>query len=512
MSTLDGILYGLNVAFTFQNLLAALLGALAGTAIGVLPGLGPVAGIAMILPISYSLDPTPGLIMMAGMYYGAMYGGSTTAILVNIPGEAASVMTAIDGHKLAKRGRAGAALTICAVGSFIGGTCAIIGVMLFAPPLAEFGILFGPAEFFALIFGGLLVFCRISGGSLAASLFPMALGLMLGTIGQEAVSAQNRFTFGLNDLSQGVSLVALVVGVYGISEVMSVVEKLTTQVRPLKVTLRSMFPTREEWRRIWAPVGRGTIVGFVLGLLPGPHGVLSSFTAYRLEKSVSKYRSEIGEGAVEGVAGPETANNAAATSSMVPLLALGIPFGSVTALMLAAMMVHGVQPGPMLMTTYPGIFWGLIMSMYVGNLMLMVLNIPLISVWVSLLRVPPYIFLPLILAMSIIGAYSVNNSMIDLYFLVALGLVGYAMKKLHFQMAPMIIGIVLGPLLEKHLREGMIMGLGEVKTMFTGPITLVVWVLVLLVMTAGLQRAIYRKFFPLKEGAVVTRLPENDES
>ncbi len=325
MTTIDGILYGVSVAFTAQNLLVAFLGALVGTAIGVLPGLGPVAGIALILPISYSLDPTSGLIMMAGMYYGAMYGGSTTSILLNMPGEAASVVTCIDGYEMTRRGRAGAALTIVAVGSFVGGTVSTIGVMLFAPTLAKFGILFGPAEFLALVAGGLLLFSRISGGSFASGIFPMAIGLMLSTVGQEDVTGQNRFTFGLIDLTQGIELVSLVVGVYGVAEVMNVVESLETQVKPLRVKLRDLLPTREEWRRAWAPYGRGTIVGFVIGLLPGPHTTLSSFVSYKIEKTFSKYRGEIGKGAVEGVAGPETANNAAATSTMVPLLAIGLP-------------------------------------------------------------------------------------------------------------------------------------------------------------------------------------------
>ncbi len=498
MGPIDGMLYGLGVVFKYQNLIAAFAGALAGTAIGVLPGLGPVAGIAMILPISYALDPATGLIMMAGMYYGAMYGGSTTSILINMPGEAASVMTCIDGYKMTRKGRAGAALTIVAVGSFIGGTVSTLGVMLFAPPLAQFSILFGPAEFFALIAGGLLLFSRISGGTLAAGIFPMAIGLVLSTIGQEAVTGQNRFTFGVNDLSQGIELVALVVGLYGIAEIMSVVESLHGQVKPLAVKMRDMLPTRSEWRRSWAPFGRGTIVGFILGLLPGPHTTLSSFVSYRLEKAVSKHRHEIGEGAIEGVAGPETANNAAATSTMVPLLALGIPYGAVTALMLAAMMVHGVQPGPLLMTTHPEIFWGLIVSMYIGNAMLLVMNVPMIGVWVSLLRIPNHIFLPLILLMAVIGAYSVRNSMIDVYVLLFLGVLGYVLRKFRFQLAPMVIGLVLGPLIEKHLREGLFMSLGDVSVFFSSPIAITIWVVVLLALSTNLIRKLVEKVFGIK--------------
>jgi len=498
MGPIDGLLYGLQVVFSLQNLLAAFAGALAGTLIGVLPGLGPVAGIAMIMPISYSMGPTAGLIMMAGIYYGAMYGGSTTAILINMPGESASVMTAIDGYKLTKKGRAGAVLCIAAIGSFLGGTVSVIGVMLFAPPLADFGIMFGPAEFFALTAGGLLVLSRISGGTFAEGIFPMAIGLMLSTIGQEAITARNRFTFGFNDLTLGVELVALVVGLYGLAEIMVVVESSLAQGKPMRVKLRELFPTREEWRRMWAPVSRGTLLGFIFGLLPGPSATLSSFASYRLEKSASKYRDEIGEGAIEGVAGPETANNAAATSSMVPLLALGIPFGSVTALMLAAMMVHGVQPGPMLMTYHPEVFWGVIISMYLGNAVLLILNLPLIGVWVSVLRVPNHIFLPIILLTAIIGTYSARNSMLDVYMLLFVGLLGYVLRKLDFQLAPLVVGLVLGPLIEKHFREGLIMSVGDISVFYTSPIAIGIWVVVILVMTGGLQRMFFEKVFGVK--------------
>jgi putative tricarboxylic transport membrane protein len=506
MGPVEGLLYGLNIVLSYQNLLAAFAGALAGTMIGVLPGLGPVAGIAMILPITYSLGPATGLIMMAGMYYGAMYGGSTTAILINMPGESASVMTTIDGYKLTKKGRAGAVLSIVALGSFVGGTISVIGVMLFAPLLAEFGIMFGPAEFFALTAGGLLMLSRISGGTLAAGLFPMTLGLMLSTIGQEAVTAQNRFTFNFNDLTQGVELVAMVVGLYGLAEIMSTIESLRSQVKPAPVKLRDMLPTRSEWRRSAAPCARGTLLGFIFGLLPGPSATLSSFASYRLEKAVSKYRHEIGEGAIEGVAGPETANNAAATSSMVPLLALGIPFGSVTALMLAAMMVHGVQPGPLLITTNPEVFWGVIVSMYVGNLVLVILNIPLIGIWVSLLRIPNHIFLPLILLLAVIGSYSVRNSMMDVYVLLFLGMLGYILRKLDFQLAPMVVGLVLGPLIEKHLREGLFMSLGDISVFYTSPIALAIWLLVFTVMILGPLHALFRRISGArtKEAAVNT--------
>lgn len=326
----------------------------------------------------------------------------------------------------------------------------------------------------------------------------MAIGLVLSTIGEEQVTAQNRFTFGINDLRQGIELVALVVGLYGLAEIMGVVESLHSQTKPIGVKLREMLPTRDEMRRAWAPYGRGTIVGFIFGLLPGPSATLSSFASYRLEKAVSKYRHEIGEGAIEGVAGPETANNAAATSSMAPLLALGIPFGSITALMLAALMVHGVQPGPLLIANNPEIFWGVIVSMLIGNVMLLILNIPLISVWVSLLRIPNHIFLPMILILTVIGSYSVRNSMLDVYVLLLLGCIGYVLRKFDFQLAPMVVGVVLGPLIEKHMREALFMNLGDISVFYSSPIAIGIWVVVLFIMAFGLLRSMIGKLFGIK--------------
>jgi putative tricarboxylic transport membrane protein len=331
---------------------------------------------------------------------------------------------------------------------------------------------------------------------------------MLSTVGQEMVTGADRFTFGIRDLTLGVELVALVVGLYGVTEIMSVVESLQKQGKPIPVKLKEMFPSREEWRRSWGPYGRGTAMGFVLGLLPGPSATMASFASYRLEKGVSKYKEQLGEGAIEGVAGPETANNAAATSSMVPLLALGIPFGSVTALMLAAMMVHGVQPGPMMMTSHPEIFWGVIASMLIGNAMLVVLNIPLIGLWVSLLRVPNHVFLPIILIVATIGCYSVRNSMVDVYMLWAIAMIGYALRKLEFQLAPLVVGVVLGPLIEKHLREGLFMSLGDVSVFYTSPIAIGIWSVVVIVLLLEPLRSLYGKLFGVK---VKKLIPESSE-
>lgn len=505
MNSWDGLLFGLELALSYQNVLAALAGALAGTALGVLPGLGPTAGIALILPLTYAFAPVTGLIMMAGMLYGAMYGGSITAILMNIPGESSSIVTCIDGNKLTRKGRAGAALFIVALGSFIGGTISVFGVLLFAPSLAQFGIMFGPAELFAITAGGLLMLSRISGGTLAAGLFPMAIGLLISTVGQEAVTGVNRFTFGVNYLSQGVGLITLVIGVYAVSEMINMVEARVKQGNPPAVRVREMLPTRTEWRRSLPSYARGTVLGFAFGLLPGPSSTLASFASYRLEKSVSKHRREIGEGAVEGIAGPDAATNAAATSLMVPLLGLGIPFNGAMALMLAALMVHGVQPGPLLAIVNPDIFWTIIASMFIGNAILLVLNIPMIGMWVRLLRVPNFIFLPLILLLAIAGCYSMRNSMLDVYMLLPFGILGYVLRKFNFELAPLVVGAVLGPMIEKHLREGLFMSQGDVAVFYSSPIAVAVWVFVIFVMTLGVQKIVFRRLSSLVRSARTER-------
>jgi putative tricarboxylic transport membrane protein len=480
MNSLEGLIYGLGIAMTPANLLAAFAGAFAGTAIGVLPGLGPVAGVALILPLTFSLDPTAGLIMMAGIFYGSMYGGSTTAILLNIPGESASVVTAIDGYQLSRKGRAGATLTIVAVGSFVGGTLAVLGVMLFSAALAKV------ADFFALTAGGMLVMARISGGTVASSLLPMAIGLALGTIGQEAVTGETRYTFGVLHLAEGISLVPVVVGLYGLAELMLLIEdKAHAAARPASVTMRELLPTKTEWKRSVPSWLRGTGLGFLFGLIPGPAATIASFASYRLEKAVSKHRDEIGTGAIEGVAGPEAANNSAATASLVPLLALGIPFTPIAALMISAMLVQGVQPGPLLMTQKPEIFWGLIASVYVGNIMLLALNIPMIGVWVSLLRIPHYLFLPILLVLSVIGAYSVRNSIFDIWVLLGAGVLGYIFNKLRFQLAPLVVGLILGPNIEKHFRETLFLSQGDVWAFVDSPIAITVWAIAIAIMIAG---------------------------
>lgn len=475
MDPLQGMLYGLGIALQPENLVAAFLGVLIGTAVGVLPGLGVTAGTALILPATFSFPPVTGLIAMAGVFYGGMYGGSTTSILMNIPGEVAAIVTCIDGYEMTKKGRAGAALAIVAVGSFIAGTLAVLGVALFAPTLASMALSFGPPEFFALVVVALLALAGISSQSLPRAFFGTTLGLLFATVGMEMVTGVTRFDFGSLDLARGLNIVPVCVGLFGISEVFFLVEKMSTSSRPLAVKLRELFPTREEWRRSVVPYLRGTGIGFLVGLLPGPVGPLSTFASYRVEKSVSRHPAEFGHGAVEGVAGPEAANNAAACAANVPLLSLGIPFAPIMALLVAAMLIQGVQPGPLLITQHPEIFWGFVSSMYIGNVMSLVLNLPMVGIWVSLLRVPLYALIPCILLYSMIGAYSVDNAFMDFWVLLGFGVLGYIMRKLDFDCAGLILALVLGPRIEKHLRESLFMSRGDVTIFFGSPIAITLW-------------------------------------
>lgn len=471
MSPLEGLAFGFSVALAPENLLAALVGALAGTFVGVMPGLGPTGAMALLLPLTLGLRPETALIMLAGIYYGAMYGGSTTSILVNVPGEAASVVTTVDGYQMARRGRAGAALAVVAVGSFIAGTLGVIGLMLFATTLAQFALSFGPPEYCAIALLGLFILSRLSGGSLWHGLMVLGLGLALATIGIEPVSSRLRYTFGVMQLAQGVELIPVAMGLFGMAEVLLVAERAGGLPQVTRIRLREMFPTRTEWRRALPSIGRGTVLGFLIGLLPGPSAVISTFASYRLERRMSRHPNEFGKGAVEGVAGPEAANNSATSGHMVPLLALGIPFGPAVALLMAALMMQGVQPGPLLMEEHPKVFWGVVASMYVGNVALLILNLPLVSIWVSLLRIPQPVLLASILLFMLIGTYSVNNSMFDLMVLILAGVLGYVFRKLRFDVAPMVLALVLGPILEKSFRQSLYMSQGDPLIFLQRPIS-----------------------------------------
>jgi len=452
------------------NLLACLIGVLVGTIVGVLPGIGPIGAMALLIPSTFALGPTTALIMLAGIYYGSMYGGSTTTILVNVPGEAASVVTAIDGYQMARKGRAGAALAVSAVGSFVAGTLGIVALMFFAPLLAELALEFGPPEYFALTLGGLILLSRLGGGSALKSFLLVGLGLLLGTVGMEPISGLPRFTFGNLELSQGIELVPVAMGLYGIGEVLLIAERITGVPQMIRVKFRELFPTLAEWKRAFPPMLRGGGVGFLIGLIPGPAAILSTFTSYALEKKISKHPEEFGKGAIEGVAGPEAANNSATAGAMVPLLALGVPFAPATAMLLGALIIHGVQPGPLLMKQQPEIFWGVVASMYIGNVVLLILNLPLVGVFASILRLPQHLLMGLILLLCLVGTYSVNNSLLDLYILIIMGVAGYFLRKLKFDMAPLILALVLGPMLEKTLRQSLFMMRGDVWAIGLRPI------------------------------------------
>jgi TctA family transporter len=462
---------GFSVALSPVNLLYALIGCMLGTLIGVLPGIGPVATIAMLLPITYGLAPTPALIMLAGIYYGAQYGGSTTSILVNLPGEASSAVTCIDGYQMARKGRAGAALCIAALGSFFAGCVGTLLLAAFALPMTEVALKFGPAEYFSLMVLGMIGAVVLAHGSILKAVAMIVLGLLFGIVGTDVNSGMARFSFGIPELTDGIGVAQVAVGVFGFAEIlMSLSRKENRDILQQKLT--SLMPNREETRRAIPAVLRGTAIGSMLGILPGGGALLASFAAYGLEKKVSKRPKEFGKGAVEGVAGPESANNAAAQTSFIPLLTLGIPPNAVMALMVGAMTIHNIQPGPQVMTSNPGLFWGLIASMWLGNLMLVVLNLPLIGMWVKLLTVPYRLLYPAILLFCSIGVYSLSNSTVDVYMTALFGFMGYVFAKLECEPAPLLLGFVLGPLLEENLRRAMLLSRGDPTVFFTRPLSL----------------------------------------
>ncbi len=476
MDLLNYLMIGFSVALQPMNLFYCFLGVLIGTLVGVLPGLGPVAAMSLLLPATFHTTPVASIIMMAGIYYGAMYGGSTTSILVNIPGEAASVMTCLDGYQMARQGRAGPALGISAFGSFIAGTIGIIGMMLISPPLVNFALKFGPPEYFSLMILGLMILTFLTSASMVRALMMAAFGLVVGCIGLDNISGLARFAFNIPELLDGVGLVPVVMGLFGISEVMLNIElKIRQEVFTTEV--KGLMPTLEDWgKSIWSII-RGTVIGFFLGILPGGGAVIASFVSYAIEKRVSKHPEEFGKGAIEGVAAPEAANNAAAQGAFIPLLTLGIPSNVVMAMLLGALIIHGVTPGPLLLADHPQLFWGVVASMYVGNAMLLALNLPLIGMWVQLLRVPYSILFPLIILFCLIGSYSINNSSVDVLIMLVFGVVGYLMKKLSLEAAPMVLAFVLGPMLETALRQSLIKSKGSFSIFFTRPISAVCLIL-----------------------------------
>ena len=462
---------GFGVALSLNNLFYCLLGALLGTLIGVLPGIGPIATIAMLLPVTFTLPPVSALIMLAGIYYGAQYGGSTTAILVNMPGETSSVVTCLDGYQMARQGRAGPALGIAAIGSFFAGTVSTLIIALFAPPLAEVALKFGPAEYFSLMVLGLIAAVVLAHGSLIKAIAMVIFGLLLGIVGTDVNSGVARFSFGVSELSDGIGFVSVAMGVFGFTEIIMNLEvKEQREIFVKKVG--NLLPTLQDMKDSWGAVLRGTALGAALGILPGGGALLASLAAYTLEKKVSKHPETFGKGNIRGVAGPESANNAGAQTSFIPLLTLGIPSNPVMALMIGAMMIQGIAPGPQVMTERPELFWGMIASMWVGNLMLIVLNLPMIGMWIKLLTVPYRVLYPAILLFCCIGIYSISNSPFDVMQTAVFGIVGYIFVKLECEPAPLILGFILGPLMEENLRRAMLLSRGDPLVFFQRPISL----------------------------------------
>jgi putative tricarboxylic transport membrane protein len=480
MDIFSNLLLGFETAATFSNLGWCLAGVFLGTAIGVLPGLGPTATIAMLLPATFGLPPVSALIMLAGIFYGAQYGGSTTAILVNLPGETSSVVTALDGYQMARQGFAGRALATAAIGSFFAGTVSTILIALFAPPLAEVALSFGPAEYFSLMTLGLVASIVLAHGSILHALGMIIFGLLLGMVGTDVNSGAARFTFGTPELSDGINFVVVAMGLFGVGEIIANLETESTRSVMVKA-VTGLMPTREDFKRMIGPVLRGTALGSALGILPGGGAALASFGAYALEKRVSRNRAQFGKGAIEGVAAPESANNAGAQMSFIPMLTLGIPSNPVMALMIGAMIIQGIQPGPSVMTEQPALFWGIIASMWIGNLMLLVLNLPLIGLWVKMISVPYHLLYPMILVFCCIGVFSLNNSGFDVYLMMFFGFLGYVFKKLDCEPAPMLLGFILGPMMEEFLRRALLLSKGDPTILVTRPISAT-----MLVLAAGL--------------------------
>jgi len=493
MDIFNGILNGFAVAMSGINLLFAFLGCLIGTAIGVLPGLGPAATIALLLPVTYAMgSPVTAIILMAGIFYGSQYGGSTTSILLNLPGESASVVTCIDGNKMAKQGRAGAALGIAAIGSFIAGTVAVIGITFFAPPLAEFALSFGPPEYFSLTLVGLLLAVTLSGKSIIKGLIVTMIGLIFAMVGLDPVSGKARFTFGIIALQGGIDFVTLAMGVFGLGEIFYYMETVM-KMETVTSKIGSVYPTLKDWARSKWAILRGSIIGFVIGVIPGGGAVISSLTSYAVEKSVSKHPEEFGNGAIEGVAGPESANNAASSSSFIPLLTLGIPGNASIAIIFAALMIQGITPGPFLLKEHADVFWGVIASMYIGNVMLLVLNLPMVGLWVQMLRIPYTILAPIIVLFTTVGVYSINNGTFDIFVMLFFGLIGYLMRKLDFEDGPLPLAFVLGPMIENSLRQSLLLSSGNFSIFVTRPISATLIGVFVLMVTMQIFLAIRRK-------------------
>jgi putative tricarboxylic transport membrane protein len=490
-ATAANLVLGFSTVFTPANMFYSMMGCLIGTMVGVLPGVGPLAGISMLLPTTFGLEPTSAIILLAGIYYGAMYGGSTTSILMRIPGEAASVMTCIDGYAMARKGRAGPALAIAAIGSYIAGTLSIVGLMFLAPPLARFALGFGPPEYVSLLVCGLVILSYMTGGSIVKNLSMICFGLMAGMIGIDQMTGYFRFSYGVTALGDGLGIVPVAVGLFGISEIL--VTAGSRDIREvIKPHLRDLLPSKQELRDAIGPIGRGTVLGFMIGIIPGSAHIISTFVSYALERRISKHPERFGQGAIEGVAGPESANNAASEGALVPLLALGVPTGPVPAILLAALMVHGITPGPLFIQEQPQVFWGLIASMYIGNVMLLLLNLPMVGIFVNLLRVPYRILYPTILLFCVVGVYAVNSSMVDVVIMTVMGVLGYLLRKMDFEVAPLVLGVILASIIEFSFRQALAMSGGSYAIFVERPISAFFLALALVMILLGLKPLIFK--------------------
>ncbi|MBP1154138.1 MULTISPECIES: tripartite tricarboxylate transporter permease [unclassified Paenibacillus] len=491
MDSLIQLLQGFETALTWSNLLYCLIGVSIGMLVGVLPGLGPTTGTAILLPVTFSMEPVSAIIMLSGIYYGAMYGGTITSVLINTPGEAASVITCLDGHPLAKQGRAGTALGVAGMGSFIGGTVSIIGLVVLGPPLAQFALRFGPPEFFALMLLGLITVVGLMGKSIVKGIISALLGLCLALIGMDVVSGAIRFTFDEPNLMNGIDFVIISMGLFGLSEIMIGMENITKLEAPPKV--KGLFPRRDEWRQTLSAIGRGTGLGFLVGLVPGSNSVIPAILSYSLEKKVAKDPSRFGKGAIEGVAGPETANNSYSGAALIPLFTLGIPSSPTIAVLFGAFIMHGLTPGPTLFQNNPDVVWGIIASMFIGNLILLILNLPLAGMWAKIAMVPAKLLYPIIFAVAILGAFSVNNSLFDVWVMLIFGILGYFMKKLDVPMAPIVLTFVLGQLLESSLLQSMILFEGSLLGFFTRPISVVLLSIAAIILLFSIYAGVKKK-------------------
>jgi len=500
MDIWESLMLGFSVALTLENVLMCFLGCILGTLIGVLPGVGPSAGVSILIPLTFGMSPVTALITMSGIYYGCMYGGSTTSILMNLPGEAASVITCLDGYQMARKGRAGPALGMCAISSFIAGTIGILLLTFLAPPLVAAALTFGSPEYFALTFMGLSLVTSLGGEELVKGLVSCALGLFMGCIGIDIMSGAARYTYGSIHLLDGIGFVNIAVGLFAVSEVLLNIENPEKGVfLKVKMTLKSLFPNLQDWKVSIGAILRGTGIGFAIGALPGAGPTIASFLSYAAEKKLSKHPEKFGTGVIEAVAGPEGANNAAAQAAYLPTLTLGIPGSGVAAILLGAFMIHGLRPGPMLMQTNPDFVWGLIASMYIGNVILVILNLPLIGIWVSVLRVPYQIIMPLIVSLSLVGIYSTELQVFDMKVTLFFGILGYFMRKMHYPLAPLVLAVILEPILEKSLKQSLIISSNSLAIFFTRPVSATLMAVGFLSLTAPLFSATWQRLRREKE-------------